>query len=225
MTEHLCVLQCGRTYEHPHVCNPDRRWLAQLLHDIPPLHQRLGEALQKTASHTQRVSGTRNPPAPINLDSVDLSGPARPAALRLAARAILDGDEDAVGHLSIATTLDAMARDWRDVLSPAEHLPVPTVLALAQWLANRLEQACDTHPAIDEDATTLKHLRATLRAQLGEQPQRPQPLYGIPCPKCDLRALYRDTDWIACSNCGQLTSEQEYRQWTIELATQHKEAA
>lgn len=225
MTEHLCVLQCGRTYEHPNVCNPDRRWLAQLLHDIPPLHQRLGEALQKTASHTQRVSGTRNPPAPINLDSVDLSGPARPAALRLATRAMLDGDEDAVGHLSVATTLDAMARDWRDVLKIGARLPVPTVPELASWLATRLDEACNRHPAIDEDAQLLRKIRSQLRHELGESPPRLEWCFGVACKRCDLRSLYRTEDWIACGSCGILLSEDEYQDWVRVLAASYKRAA
>ena len=154
-------------------------------------------------------------PVPVRLAVVDLLTCARQPEATSPAREYPD---DQYGHLSVATVLDQWVRDWRDLLWPDHHLPVPTVSTLAGWLRRRLDDACDRHPAIDSFADELRSIRSTLRTTFG---------YGryvdrlpAPCPDCDMMSLYRDdgASWVECGNCGRLWSENEYQRLCVILA-------
>jgi hypothetical protein len=50
---------------------------------------------------------------------------------------------------------------------------------------------------------------------------RPERLDGVPCPRCDLKALEREVDtegratgYVACRGCGTLLTGEEYQRWT-----------
>jgi hypothetical protein len=167
------------------------------------------------------------------LDDVDLTGPARVINLT---RYTPDPDrpdltlphqrpEDAAGHLSIATTLYGWVRDWRDTLWPDQHLPEPTVGELVAWLrvgadddhpGTRIDEACDRHPAIADMAQELHDLRLALRRRLGETNPQPEPIIGVACRRCDMRALVRkpwDTYRAECGHCGLLYTESEWDRW------------
>lgn len=174
-------------------------------------------------SRQPRVSGSKERPAPTSLDRIDLTLPARAASVDLWARTEMGQDPDQVGSLSVATILDCWVRDWREALWPTHSLPVPTVPELARWLRNRVGDACDQHPAIDEFAAELKSLRYALRRQLGETEAQPEtePYKGVACQKCDLRGvLWRKpgSGWIECRSCGNLMSDEEYAYWRDRLA-------
>lgn len=222
----LCAI-CGRELGDGRamVCQPCRHHLRQTLTDIHQLWLRLPEALQPLHSGGQKVSGSRTPPIPVNLDSVDLSGLARPGSRGPYVRGILGQDDDQTGHLRAATTLHQIAQDWRGHRNRGEQPPPGDVPQLISWLDARLDDACDTYPDIDANHTELKDLKNALRGTIGDHPQRPQRCVGIPCPKCDLGALYRTDPWITCGNCGHLQSETEYHEWTRLLAANQKAIA
>jgi ribosomal protein S27E len=163
------------------------------------------------------VSGSREPQPPTGLDVVDLHGGVRTSPLSAHAR---QWWADQTGHLSVAMELDLIVRDWADRLTAqAGHLtrlPVPTVPALAAWLANRLDWACEHHPGVDTDALHLHRLRATLRAVLGDTEPRPERMYA-PCPGCDFLTLVRQAGEtkVECGNadCLRVLTGPEYDQW------------
>lgn len=164
------------------------------------------------------VSGSREAPVPVNLDLIDLTLPARQGSRAPFARGVLGLDDCQTGHLSAGTILDTIARTWiSEPWCKAGHLPVPTVPALGQWLTRWMSQACDRHPAIDEDARDLRELRGTLRAVLGDHDPRPEHM-GAPCPGCDLLTLIRrpGEDKVECANddCRRVLTASEYEQWS-----------
>jgi|SRR5690554_565979 len=174
-----------------------------------------------------RVSGSKQPPAPTSLERIDLTLPARPASRALHARGVLGLDPDQIGTLSVATILDTWVRDWRKTLWPEQRLPVPTVAELARWLRDRVEDACNHHPRIDEFAAEIKDLRHTLRAHLGETTAQPETerYKAVACQKCDLRGVLMrrpGSDYIECGNCGNLYTENEYAHWRDRLAGYEK---
>lgn len=75
----------------------------------------------------------------------------------------------------------------------------------------------------------ILNLRWLCRAVLGETRQRPEELLGVPCRRedCDKLTLRRaelpsDPDapgfWSECAVCGDLMTEEEYRDWTKRYA-------
>lgn len=170
------------------------------------------------------VNGARNGPRvmssgerslPIRIDPTDLLAPARPASIGVKTRggwsAVPGGDPDQVGHLAVATELEFWARDWAD--ARGESCPMPTVPVLAAWLLDRLDWACQHHPALDEFAGKLTHLRTVLTAATGRLPARPQPV-DRPCPSCGLWSLYHAPDgrYIECGACNRALTDDEYRE-------------
>lgn len=200
----------------------DRRWYRALDADGNPTGQirrndpvaaLLPAAPVRPRSGQPIVSGTRTPGAPIDLDTLDLTAPARNGTVH-------DPHRDQTGHLPVATELDQWVRDWRDVLWPDASLPQPDVDALVWWLQAGLDDACTWHPAIDEFARDVRRLRGVLRGALGETDPRPQVLWGVTCRGCDEPQLVRhpgDT-WIECDGCGRLYTETEYRDRLTEAA-------
>lgn len=162
------------------------------------------------ASGAPRVSGSSTPPVPIRIDPTDLLGAARHGSRGPHARGVLGLDDDQVGHLPAATVLDTWVRDW--AAKRAEHLPVPTVTVLCGWLLDRLDWACDRHPAVDEFVAELRALCGALLAACGRTDPRPEPL-PAPCPDCGLLTLWRDVDAerIVCGGgCPRLLDEDAY---------------
>ncbi|MER7002223.1 hypothetical protein ABT297_04130 [Dactylosporangium sp. NPDC000555] len=236
-----CPTCARRDPRTPLLCDVCRSKLRNWLHEIPDLHAELARRETETHDHRPHVirdqgapagvhvvtnqpadpvahllpagplggqgrggpiSGSKEPPLPIRVDPVDLTGPAR--------RVWLLGD-DQIGHESVASTLDFWVRDWRDARGGRERLPAPTVPQLTGWLARRLDDAMDAHPAIDEFFTTIARTRTVLRAQLGLI-DIPEHKHGIPCPKCGTGTLIRHngSDWIECATCAAHISPSEY---------------
>lgn len=162
-------------------------------------------------SHQARVSGTREQPAPVNLDRLDLAGGARQPGLTAAGRA---HEADQIGYDSIAARLDQWVRDWRDTLFPDESLPLPTVPMLVAWLSARFDIACDRHSAIDDFTTEIGELRLALRRVLGLIDAPPERCEGVHCRVCDrLNTIYKDGPHIQCRLCAHYYSQSEYEGW------------
>lgn len=208
--------------------DPDRKppwiWVEELGEDKLAKVLPMGIVPSQVSGNRAKVSGSKQPAVPTNLDKLDLAGGARLGSRGPHARGVL-GDDDQIGHLAVATELDVWVRDWRDTLYPGHSLPVPTVPVMVDWLAKRLHDACDQHPAIDEFATDVRDLRSTIRGVLGLTDAPKERCHGIACRSCDNLTLFRDNGLVSCAYCGLHYSEQEYRDWTGLLAAQARRVA
>ncbi len=157
-----------------------------------------------------RVSGSKEPAAPTDLDRLDMLKPPRPAILTPQGWAFR---EDHIGTVAVAAPLYQLARIWRQYLFPDQALPPVTVPELVRWLGDRLAEACDSHPAIDEFASEMQALKRALRGKLGLNAPPRQRCDGVPCKACDRIALYREGGLVSCGYCGQNYSDREYRDW------------
>ena len=153
-----------------------------------------------------RVSGSKTPPLPLLVDPLDLRMPANVGTVH-------DPFGDQYGEISVATRLEAWARDWQTYWWAT--LPPPSVGQLSNWLSLRLETACNEHPGIDEFALDMRELIRTLRrvnGQLGPAFD----LLDVPCRRCDWLSLVpvAEQDRIECLHCGDLATGDEYTRWT-----------
>ena len=229
-----CVIDQRRETDSPLVCPPCRRGLSDTLRELVDAYAVLsftdpGEVLDagpvRAPNASARVSGSREAPVPVSLDLVDLTLPAREGSRAPHTRGVLGLDDTQVGYLSVATELDTWVRDWLGYSwCPGDHLPVPTVATLANWLSVRVDIACDHHEAIDEFAGDMRRMLRECQRAVGDVPVRPVVLDGVPCatPECDGILLHRSGDdyWAECGLCGRLWREDEYRQWVALVAAQ-----
>jgi hypothetical protein len=150
--------------------------------------------------------------------------PARHAGYALMARGQLGLDDDQIGTLSVATVLDHIAQAWADTLG--HGLPAPTIASLAGWLTVRVDDACDRHPAIDEDADELRGLVRDLKRACGQAPERPK-LLGVPCPGCTLPATYRlpGDERTHCGACGRIMEADVYERMMADKVADLRGAA
>lgn len=172
---------------------------------------------------TGPLSGSRHAPIPISPDRIDVLGPTRQGSRGPQVRGVLGVDNDQVGHLSLATTLETWIRDWCERRDQGEGGPVMRVDQMCQWLYNRLDWACSEHPAIDEFADEIRSYRSTMVGLLGLI-EKVDYKDGIACPKCNERALFqraggvRDGSlWIECGRCPAILSPVEYAEHTEAL--------
>lgn len=169
------------------------------------------------------VTGSREAPGPVNLDLIDLALPVHGDNLTAHGK---HWAEDQIGHVPVAQELDLLVREWAE--DRGEHLPAPTVPALAGWLADRTDWACDHHPGIDHAATQLQQLRGTLRGVLGDGEPRPDKM-AAPCPGCDQMTLVRrpGEDKMECADrdCLRVLTADEYALWSGLVATAEAERA
>lgn len=220
--DRVCVICQKRHYERAQACTPCRDRLPRTLADIAALHAQLPDVIQRDQANTQRVTGSREAPVPVNIDAVDLSAHARNGNATQEAK---EHPEDQIGQIAVASILDQWAADWRDEMAFRQTLPAPTVPGLTHWLSDRCEWACDRHPAIDEFAAEMGRLRAVLRGVLGLTEPEPEFCDGVVCRKCDRYALYRESDYVECDHCGLLYSWAEYAEWVGLLAAQARRMA
>lgn len=201
-----------RQYERPPVCEQCRERLADLLAEVSQLYNALPGSLERGVGVGQRVGGGEvEAPLPFQEDVWDLLLPASHTTIH-------DPFGDQIGYQSAATVLDSWARDWRDVRAMGEVGPGGTVAASTAWLRDRVDWACDNHPAIDEFAAELRALAAAIRRFVPRENARPQPCKGVPCRRCDMLTLARLSDGsgeIECQNpdCRTVLTSDEYRQW------------
>jgi hypothetical protein len=208
-----------RDPEYGQVCPACRSSLAGWLREVAHLYADLldrDDVLRSSGGYGW-VSGTHEAPVPIRLDATDLTMPARGGA-------VVDADHDQIGHLSIAAVLDSWADDWRMHRRRGEGPPEPVVPALCRWLEDRLEDACDDHPAIADFADELRGIRTALYGVLGLF-DVPDFKHGVPCRSCDSLTLvqfspseFMATNWVECTTCGLLLNDEEYAVWTALVA-------
>lgn len=210
LSTHICLIDQRRPYDRAYVCEPCRRGLHAALADILDLYVRLPDKLIPGASGGElRVSGSRDPQAPLNLGVLDQLMPAHQGSRQPMTRGAAGLDDDQVGDLSVATELQTWCRDWAEIRR--EHEPEPYVASMVGWLDLRADWACDEHPAVDEFATGLRELVGRLRGVLQDLPEKPT-LLGVPCPSCSLLALCRQPgdDRVHCGACGRIMERDLY---------------
>lgn len=193
----------------------DRRWVCeacrQHLHrDLSELHAQTDMLdLKPGRGRGQRVSGTRSAPLPVKEASANLLGPGN-------------------AHISEPKfEYDALGRK-RPLVKPygdqIGELPVPVWLSeWSMWWGGlwRLEWACDEDAGIADFAAELRDMLNTVRGANKDTDQRPVYKHGIPCKRCDTKALSQaggEHDYIACGACGLLYTPAEYEQWTKMLS-------
>lgn len=208
MSEHLCVvcpvLRPGdpRIYERANVCDGCRSQVDALLGNVVDDYARLPDALEPGASNGPKVSGTPSRSLGVRLDPLSLLSPAG------AAGAITDPYGDQHGSLPALVVMDQWVPDWIDVRGQGERPPVPTMTELTRWLRNRLEWACDYHPAIDDFAQELSDLSRALASAARTDHGRGEKVGKCPAVmRDDTRcgtALRVDpfVDQIQCGRCG-----------------------
>ncbi len=170
-----------------------------------------------------RVSGAHERPAPINLTLVDLTLPAWPGSRGPYVRALMGLDDDQIGDLSLATTLNTWTVDWITRRGMREHRPEPSVEVLTGWLRDRLEWACDEHDEIEGFAADIHVYRSALRRMLGLT-ERPDYKDGVACPKCKGWGLEQRNGslWVECSLCPAMLSPTEYQQLVHKQAERYE---
>lgn len=179
-----------------------------------------GVAPIPSRSKQPSVTGSRERPIPIRVDRLDLAAPARVHNPTWQSKT---HPEDHAGHLAVASTLDQWVRDWRDTLWPDHTLPAAAVGDLVAWLRNRVDDACDRHPAITEFAEEIRSMRSALRGAAGDHEAPPEPCEGVACRRCDLLTLYREPGGdVTCINpdCRAVLRDTEYHDWTKTLAAE-----
>jgi hypothetical protein len=231
-----CIVQpCARD-PHPDlvpVCGPHRSRLAGQLRDIPHLVEELKSppeaepardlvsvafpaAAIAGQSNAPRVQGSREAPIPINVDRLDLLGPADP-------RTVHDLSGDQIGYPSAATVLDGWCAMFAE--ERRESVPTPRPADQSRWLLDRLDELFK-HPAVDECAKEIGDLWHVLRRACGLTMPQPQLCEGVPCKSidCDLKTLYRvpGSDFVECASCGRLYTATDYADWVRLVAAAAK---
>jgi hypothetical protein len=152
----------------------------------------------------ERISGSREAPIGARVDVLDQVVALSPFAEGM----IHDPFRDQVGERPAAAVLDAIAKEWLEVRRSRglrEHRPVPTVVNLCAWLADRLDWACERLPdSIGDNADEVRQLCGRLHALNGNSRSRdPEPLPATPCKKCGHIALVSVEGQVVCTNCSQ----------------------
>lgn len=200
----------------PVTCEVCRSALRRDLSGLPGAVQSLPR--EPGTGHGPRVSGTPEPRLPVRLLVVDLTLRANQGSLRPWSHRF--DDEDQVGPLSVATVLDTWVRDWIGTREQREHLPPANVVSLVGWLLNRLDWACDEHPAVDEFASDLRDMvRAVHSAQqLGGSGEKVGkcPMVLRDDTRCGT-ALRADPymDRITCGRCGTTWNRRDGEWWHL----------
>lgn len=179
-----------------------------------------------------RVSGSREPAAPLDLDLHDLLG----AVIRDGGRDFdVTGDNwvphivgdmprwrqidghwehlggrkqmvpagDQIGHIPVAVLIDQEVRAWRDAGAPGSRFrPDPTMPAMVRWLGDRLPWAYERYEPIDTFASVVRLVRGRLMSALGEFDPPPAPCVGVQCKRCDKRMLFRSQDGSGEVECA-----------------------
>lgn len=167
-----------------------------------------------------RVSGSREPAAPVRLDVLSMINPA--------AEHVTDPDGDQIGPPSIPTTL----KSWAWLIAEHRGLVYPEkagVDELTEWLLRHLDWAT-TRPWVTDMMSELAELRQAAHA-LAPWRKHVQEMVG-PCPSCGKRALIHvaGEPYIECDSrewvggCGDLWTYEEYSRHVAELVTTAKKS-
>lgn len=214
----LCVI-CQRRElpeSRPMVCVLCQNQLGHTLDEIPGLYHRVGPDT-RARTGGPKVTTSRVPPVPVNLDYLDLTGPLNAAALTITVT------EDTVGNVALKTELDFWVKDWAGELD--QDLPEAYVHHMAPWLRERLNWACDNHHAIDEFATQMHRIHGTLTHHAGQDDER---ITVGPCPAVigdrECRATLKADPYLDVIECPRCTTRWPRERWLILAAAARQSA-
>ena len=182
------------------LCFPCVRTMRAWLAELPAQMIVLRGSMQRETVGSPVRGGTRTPPTPGRLDTLNLAGPSAPGDVR-------DPYGDQEGALPITATLGAWVRLVGEELRLDPPIPA-TEEALAAWLGQRLSW-CGGQPFAAELRGELWDLMCAIRRITHVRPQR-RPLRR-PCPRCDGLDLVEE-EWqpyIECGKCGSLWTQAE----------------
>jgi hypothetical protein len=227
----VCPPGRDRIPRRPAVCDACRSWLASVLDELPGYVDELlvrqldldsaphragvdlvadlmPAASIASKAKAPRITGSRERPAPLPLNIIDLTANAR-------YNTVTDSFGDQTGEHAVLTILDTWVRELRQHRHKGEGLPLLSPRHLADWLLLRLDEACDTFESVADMAGEVRHLRGALRATLGLAGPDTDLKDGVYCPRCDHQELYHQTgsQYIECGNCPALLTLDEFSQW------------
>jgi hypothetical protein len=182
------------------ICTPCIRTIRAWLTELPTQMIVLRGSMQRETIGSPVRSGTRTPPLPGRLDTLNLIGPSAPGD-------VTDPHGDQHGPLPVTAVLGA----WVRIICEERRLdpPLPaTEEALAHWLDQRLSWAA-RQPWCGELRGELwdmiRAVRGITRARPARRPVR------RPCPRC-LSLELTETDhqpYIECGQCEALWTQAE----------------
>ncbi|MEV6580226.1 hypothetical protein AB0M92_18910 [Streptomyces sp. NPDC051582] len=183
------------------LCDPCVWQLRAWLKSIPNLMIVLREgSMQREVCGAGGRSGTKTPPLPGRIDTLNLTGPA-------AAGPIREHIEDQCGDIPIAGVLAGWVRVVIEK-RPAAPPKATTEIALAAWLTLHIGWASQ-QTWVREMRDEIHDAMRTIWGITRLQPQT----HAVtrPCPRCDLMTLTRtDHDlYTRCSSCGTSYTGQE----------------
>lgn len=183
-----------------------RSWREATMRAADQVAYLLPAGAASSPTRTGPVSGSKEPRLPIDVDHADLLGPVR---MLMAERGRRGPDED--GFDSVASTLDFWVEDWRSDRQAGEGRPPATVPDLVRWLRDRLDDAMDHSPPIDEFFHDVRRLHSTLLVALCRF-EVPDYKRGIPCPRCFMLTLvhHNGSAFIECGSCPAVLSFAEF---------------
>lgn len=163
-----------------------------------------------TGSAGVKVAVSRTPPVPVDMDRVDLTGPANAASVLVAANS--PWAEDQIGHIAVQSELITHAAGWASERN--EWTPRGTVPELCRWLDERLEWAYDNPTVVwDEVADRLHGIARALYGMLSPRTGKVVPV-SAPCVRDGCTGVLgrRDDGWVECGDpeCGRILSATEY---------------
>lgn len=186
--QYLC-LPCVRTM---------RNWLAELPNQMLVL--RASTQREITGSPTR--GGTKTPPLPGRLDTLNLCGPCAPGNVH-------DPYGDQEGPLPVAAVLGSWVRLCCEELRLDPPLPA-TEEALASWLDERLSWVVRQPFAAEAHQELGDMIRAVRGITRVRPARRPVPR---PCPRCSCLTLTKEDHdlYVRCGNetCEAVYTEQE----------------
>jgi len=189
----ICPL-CKRPVDDAHVHDRCRFAVDHRLGQIPGLYAALAAVLEPGRAAGARVSGSRTPPLPVQLEPLSLRGRG--------------------GIITILATWETDWRERRGWYAIPTHANLEQTLvgdqALAgiiDWLRDQLDWAIANHPAVDEFAGEVRDIVHQCHRAIGALENHMR--IGT-CPALDENGhpcnsrLYADpqADTIICRNCG-----------------------
>ncbi|MGW1492593.1 hypothetical protein [Streptomyces sp. NPDC002402] len=194
-----------------YLCLPCVRMIRSWLAELPNQMLVLRASTQREITGSPTRGGTKTPPLPGRLDTLNLCGPCAPGNVHDP-----NGDQD--GPLPVAATLGSWVRLCCEELRLDPPLPA-TEEALASWLDERLSWLV-RQPFAGEAHQELGDMMRVLRAITHVRPaRRPVPR---PCPRCSCLTL-SETDWQPYIECGNADCEALWTQ--AELAADAEQRA
>lgn len=209
-TPHELIPRAGA----PVWCNPCARHLRTALADLPELAARLLlEIRNGTSAGNEHVSGSRE----------------RPLFPHQNAAFLIDDIAAALAYWS------AVAREERDLAEPPPRPRGAAITADTRLLLIHFDWLICEHPEpamSTEFGSDIGRVHHHATALTHTNDVRPQRCDGVPCPRCDLKALEHELDrdgratgYIVCRSCDTLLSPAEYERWLKMVAAPLKKRA